>query len=94
MKSVLCVVILAFLLISPIAALAQMRCGTELITTGDLKSRVYNACGKPYRIDDEVFGADKWIYNFGPNEFMQIISFDDNRVEEITDGEYGFVTSN
>jgi hypothetical protein len=94
MKNALCIVILAFLLMGSVSALAQMRCGTDLITTGDLKSRVYNACGKPYRIDDDVFGADKWIYNFGPNEFIRVISFDDDRVEEITDGEYGFVTDN
>jgi hypothetical protein len=79
------------LLMGSANTIAQMRCGTELITTGDLKSRVYNACGKPYRMDDDVFGVDKWIYNFGPNEFMSVVTFDGDRVEEITDEEYGFI---
>jgi hypothetical protein len=93
MKNAKIIITLALLMAS-ISALAQMRCGTELITTGDLKSRVFNACGEPYRMDDDVFGVDKWIYNYGPNEFMKIISFRDERVEEITDGEYGFITDN
>lgn len=92
MKNAICIVALAFLLMIPISAQAQMRCGTELITTGDLKSRVYNACGEPFRMDDDVFGVDKWIYNFGPNEFLKVITFDNDRVEEITEGEYGFIT--
>jgi hypothetical protein len=90
MKKVKFIIVLSLLMVSA-NAIAQMRCGTELITTGDLKSRVYNACGEPFRVDDEVFGADQWIYNFGPNEFLKVITFDDEQVEEITDGEYGFI---
>lgn len=91
MKKVIFIVGTLALLMGSISAIAQMRCGTDLITTGDLKSRVYNACGEPYRVDDDVFGADKWIYNFGPNEFMKVVTFSEERVDEITDGEYGFV---
>lgn len=54
-----------------------------MATIGDARQEVLTECGQPLRTefgDVRVRGkrvyTEKWIYNFGPNEFMQSIDFD------------------
>lgn len=59
------------------------RCAKGLATIGDTKVEVLQECGKPMlkqRVYKSVRGTrryvEEWIYNFGPNEFMQAVNFD------------------
>lgn len=71
------------------SAMAQMRCGQNLIVVGDLAARVLEVCGEPHAIQYE-FGGDLWIYNFGPTEFLKILTIRDGEVRRIQTGDYGF----
>ena len=76
------------------AAQAQMRCGTELISDGDLKPRVLATCGPPYAMlgeEDLVLGNERWVYNFGPDEFLMVVEFNGDEVRRIESDGYGFV---
>lgn len=62
------------------------RCPRGLATVGDSKLEVEKECGKPVRIESgyikvkgrKIYG-ERWIYNFGPTEFMQAIAFDSSQ---------------
>ena len=62
------------------------RCPKGLATVGDPKAEVEKECGRPFRVESgyikvkgrKIFG-ERWIYNFGPNEFMQAITFDSSQ---------------
>lgn len=54
------------------------RCNNGIASRGDSKPEVLQECGQPAR---QQYGSNSdcremWIYNFGPNEFMQGICFD------------------
>lgn len=73
-------------------ALAQMRCSTELITEGDTVLKLLEFCGEPSLRQVDPFGDNTWIYNFGPTEFVKIVTIREGRIDDIEDGGYGFVT--
>ena len=56
------------------------RCSNGLATKGDFKEEVRQDCGNPVRIyynyGNRRDCVEMWVYNFGPNEFMQGICFD------------------
>ena len=62
------------------------RCPRGLATVGDTKLEVERECGKPIRMESgyikvkgrKIYG-ERWIYNFGPTEFMQAIAFDSSQ---------------
>lgn len=62
------------------------RCKNGLATKGDDKQEVKQECGEPVTVKFNV-GRDcseMWLYNFGPNEFMQGICFDrSGRVKKV-----------
>jgi hypothetical protein len=69
------------------------RCNNGIASKGDSKSEVTQECGKPvrrdYRYDSDC--TEMWIYNFGPNEFMQGICFDRNeRVKKVFSLGHGY----
>jgi len=82
------------------------RCGTHLITEGDLSIRVKQYCGEPDWIDrwyeKLVFAentiiehsldniSERWVYNLGPRQFMRFVLIRNNRVISIDTGDYGF----
>ncbi len=86
--------------------LLAMRCGTELISEGDLALELRKHCGEPDWIDRQyeeiVYDEEgdfehrianvieRWVYNFGPNQFMRFVLIRNNRVAQITTGDYGF----
>lgn len=105
MKSaVLFALLLLFCLPEP--ALAALRCGSDLVTTGDSKLEVQKKCGEPFwresRGAEEREGVgsgrelrrfidiDEWIYNFGPRQFLYHLTFENGRLVEIETGDYGF----
>lgn len=45
--------------------------------------RNYDAC--VYYVD-----VEEWFYNFGPSRFTQTLIFENNRLMEIIDGDYGY----
>lgn len=73
------------------------RCAKGLASKGDSKEEVLQECGKPVakhsgykRIRGSRMYVEEWIYNFGPNEFMQAINFDrDGRVVSVISLGYG-----
>ena len=86
-----------------------IRCGTNLISKGDLALEVKQHCGEPYWIDrwyDEiVYGEEtdferrisniieRWVYNSGPNHLIRFVTIRNNRVESIETGGHGFNVS-
>lgn len=92
MKRFLC---LALLLNSLPLSAASLRCGSELISTGDHVSEVLDKCGEPasrdtigYRERVDVLGrfeevrVDEWVY--GPRSGMYYyLRFEGNRLTEI-----------
>jgi len=54
------------------------RCKNELATKGDSKLVIQQKCGPPLQVSYNVRRgcSEMWLYNFGPNEFMQGICFD------------------
>jgi len=61
------------------------RCKNELATKGDSKSVVEQKCGPPLRVSYNVRRGcyEMWLYNFGPNEFMQGICFERGSVQKV-----------
>jgi len=53
------------------------RCRNELATKGDSKQEIQRKCGQPVLVKYNVRRDcdEMWLYNFGPNEFMQGVCF-------------------
>jgi hypothetical protein len=49
----------------------------------DGRGRSYDAC--VHYVD-----VEEWFYNFGPSRFTQTLIFENNRLLEIIDGDYGY----
>ncbi len=78
-----------------------MICRNGIVSKGDAMPVVIYKCGPPsfadrYQeggvVDDAVMTntVDDWIYNFGPNEFMYGIRFENGRVKKIESLDYGY----
>ena len=78
---------------SPTSAADTLRCGRQLISTGDRSSEVLQKCGEPVSRDllgykrsanrREEFQVEEWTY--GPNGGMyQYLRFEGNRLVQIT----------
>jgi hypothetical protein len=67
------------------------RCKNGLATKGDLKQEVLQKCEEPAAHFSGSRGCREiWVYNFGPNEFMQGICFDGNRVNKVLSLDHGY----
>jgi hypothetical protein len=98
-RSALGVLLLALV---PALALGQsMRCASKLITQGTSQAKVAALCGPPVQVvrppayDGVAPGVSDvseeiWVYNFGPNRFMQRIRFRDGVVTNIASVGYGY----
>jgi hypothetical protein len=65
-------------------------------------ARVENGWGRPYPGGDPratwrgpyhtfvYMAVEEWTYNLGPNQFMRILRFENNRLVDIQTGGYGF----
>ncbi len=84
---------------------ARPQCGDRVISIGESKADIFAKCGEPfYRTshDEEVWmpvggtasrkvivTVEQWTYNFGPQRFMRIITFRNDKVVDIRTGNYG-----
>ncbi len=84
-----------------------LRCDGALVSVGETKLEVQKKCGKPTwqdrwveettKLPDTDFEYrisrlnERWIYNFGPTQFLQIVTFRDSRVSNIETGGRGFL---
>lgn len=68
------------------------RCNNGLATKGDLKQEVLEKCAQPVirQHSGSSDCSEVWLYNFGPNEFMQGICFDRNHVTKVLSLDHGY----
>ena len=68
------------------------RCNNGLAAKGDLKQEVLEKCAQP--VSRQFTGSrvcrEIWLYNFGPNEFMQGVCFDGNRANKVLSLDHGY----
>lgn len=80
-------------------------CRNGIVSKGDLQAEVLHKCGPPtqsfqrqetrigrgrYSTLIQKVTVEDWTYNFGPNEFMYNIQFENGRVERIESLDYGY----
>ncbi|MCQ4258572.1 DUF2845 domain-containing protein [Stutzerimonas stutzeri] len=84
--------LLVLSLVAPLAHSQTLRCGTQLVSTGDRAFEVERKCGAPLQRDlvgytlgayaRQEFVVEEWIY--GPNNGMlSILTFEGNRLKRI-----------
>jgi hypothetical protein len=68
------------------------RCRNGLASKEDTKEEVLEECGKPVLVYTYRGRGcpEMWLYNFGPNEFMQGICFDGDRVKKVLSLNWGY----
>jgi Protein of unknown function (DUF2845) len=92
-----CAVGLGLLLLATGTARAHdFRCGVHLVKLADTEAEVRDKCGEPTtQIRKQGRGRwgmivhDLWIYNLGPTQFLRILSFEADRLINISLGDYG-----
>jgi len=71
------------------------RCGTGLVSTGDLKLKVLEICGKPSSKDVVCPKRTRacrstleiWYYNCGASDYIYALTFEDGKlIKETTEG--------
>jgi Protein of unknown function (DUF2845) len=74
---------------------SALRCGDEIVSTGDSKARVLIKCGKPTHKEKSGAkksrrnkgGLEKWYYNCGKNDYIYALTFEKGILtNEETDG--------
>ena len=93
----------AFSLMVTVEPVFGLRCDGKIIDSGLTKAEVREACGEPtcIRKPPTTFvkkagiywplAADQeWVYNFGPQQFVQYIRFYQGKVVFIQPGGYGW----
>ena len=76
-------------------------CRNGIVSRGDIIAEVLKKCGPPAQRNQReetrvetrainIVAVDEWIYNFGPNEFMYSIRFENGRVARIESHDYGY----
>lgn len=84
----------------------QRECSEQVVTIGDTKSDVIAKCGEPSSKDShqeereetldtgvrrKVFiTVEEWTYNLGPNRFVRVLTFKNNKLVDIRTGKYGY----
>lgn len=66
------------------------------------EDRIERVVGYPYAVGSYYVGTripiytvvhvivEEWTYNLGPNQFMRILRFENNRLVDIQTGDYGY----
>ncbi len=96
---VLIPVLLVILIGSPVTAMAEyvydLRCGTALVTPGEMEKRVFEKCGEPTNrqvLQDQgsprnpgnaVGVIEIWTYNFGATDYIYTLRFEEGALKEI-----------
>ena len=105
-KLIMSIIAVLFVLLVESAQADSMRCSNYIVENGDTKGDVLFKCGEPVSqseyqeqlregVDQSrevrtTFIFNDWVYNFGPDRFMQIVTFRNGRVVEIRSGDYGY----
>lgn len=94
------VFLLLLLVVAPVAAADGMRCGSDLISTGDWPVEVREVCGEPDYVatyPQQVLDGiglvrelQHWYYNPGAREFIRRLVFRDGELRRIDSLGYGF----
>ncbi|GAB6058143.1 DUF2845 domain-containing protein [Desulfonatronum parangueonense] len=102
MKNALTCILAAGLLLCSSGWSLALRCGNELVKTGDSRMVVRNKCGEPHDIvvstREIKVGTETtittvietWTYNLGPREFLYYLTFKDGKLSTIKTDGYGF----
>lgn len=88
------------LLLACAPAQAALRCGNGLVSEGDHAYEVLQLCGEPDLRElaggpylpgvGVVADEQRWYYNRGPYEFLQVVEIRNSRVVSIEPAGYGF----
>jgi len=97
----------ALSLVFPVPSAWALRCGNRIVDAGDSKFDVLVRCGEPAAIEQRgeeliektaegrtrssIVTTEEWIYNFGPTQFLSILTFRDERLVSIEQRGYGFL---
>lgn len=84
----------------------QVQCSAQSVSVGDSALEVMAKCGEPAwkdvreeiireRLDDETvrkvsITVEEWTYNFGPNQFLRIVTLRNGKVTKIRTGGRGY----
>ena len=85
----------ACLFVAPATAGADsFSCGQRIVQVADSAGEVQMKCGRPtWRYDttpvDGAAPGEIWLYNFGPNDFVRLLTFVSGRLVEIKTGAHG-----
>ncbi|QWV96103.1 DUF2845 domain-containing protein [Geomonas nitrogeniifigens] len=66
------------------------RCNNGIATKGDTMGEVLEKCAQPAIKSGGRDCSQIWLYNFGPNEFMQGVCFNGGRVSKVLSLDYGY----
>ncbi len=85
---------------------ATLDCAGGIISIGDSRVDLLAKCGEPYRTeshDEEIserldrgvrqktfITVEDWTYNYGPGQFMRIVTLRNGKVANIRTGNYGY----
>ncbi len=94
---------------SQIANQRSLRFQGQLVELGDSKFEVLSRFGEPdgklrqerefYRkvtsdlVESSYLSVEHWLFNFGPRRFYYVLTFEDQRLTCITEGDYGYAFS-
>ena len=74
-----------------------MRCGSDLVSVGDSRTKLLSTCGPPtqsrsWRVkeDSKIYLREEWTYNHGPDNLMDIVILKDGVIVEIQTGGRGW----
>jgi hypothetical protein len=97
----------AFSLAFPVPSAWALRCGNRIVDVGDSKFDVLVRCGEPAAIEPRseelteragegrtrslIIQTEEWIYNFGPTQFLSVLTFREERLVHIETRGYGFL---
>jgi hypothetical protein len=79
----------------------SLRCGNDVVQTGDSELTLIKVCGQPtlkktetvpYRVGGKVLYKDieRWHYNRGRNDFIYIMTIEGGKIVSIETGERGY----
>lgn len=104
MNTVASLALAALLFMLPVSVDAlqagSMRCRNGIVSIDDTIPEVIKKCGLPAYQDrreesrhgrtHEFMTVDEWVYNFGPQEFMYRVTFQNGRVAKIESLDQGY----